>query len=189
MLGCVDRFDFNWQVAYFFADDAAPLLPAGTILHQIAIFDNTAANRHNPDPTVWVGYGQRSVDEMDNTHVTAVFLSDDDFNRQIDGAAGQSPIESKETAVHIDRRCFSVLLSRPGVQRASSIHGCQAASGQQMRQPRSSAKSLSRQFAQWVVGLRYEDLPAAVVDRVKGLTLQNLASALVGSQLPAGSRR
>ena len=33
-------------------------------------------------------------------------------------------------------------------------------------------KSLSRQFAQWVVGLRYEDLPPAVVDRAKGVTLQ-----------------
>jgi 2-methylcitrate dehydratase PrpD len=43
-------------------------------------------------------------------------------------------------------------------------------------------KSLSRQFAEWVVRLRYEDLPAAVVDRAKGLTLQNLASALLGSQ-------
>jgi 2-methylcitrate dehydratase PrpD len=51
-----------------------------------------------------------------------------------------------------------------------------------------SGKSLSRQFAQWVVGLRYEDLPAAVVDRAKGLTLQNVASALIGSQLPAGQQ-
>ena len=50
------------------------------------------------------------------------------------------------------------------------------------------AHSLSRQFARWIVGLRYEDLPAAVIDRVKGLTLQNLASALVGSQLPAGQQ-
>ena len=83
ILACVDRFDFNWQAAYFFADDVAPLLPAGTILHQIAIFDNTANNRHNPDSTVWVGYGQRSVDEMCNTHVTAVFLSDDDFKHQV----------------------------------------------------------------------------------------------------------
>ena len=41
-----------------------------------------------------------------------------------------------------------------------------------------SSPSLSRQFAQWVVGLRYDDLPAAVIDRAKGLTLQNLASAL-----------
>ena len=36
--------------------------------------------------------------------------------------------------------------------------------------------SLSRQLARWVVGLRYEDLAAAVVDRAKGVTLQALAS-------------
>src|SRR5207253_6570035 len=52
----------------------------------------------------------------------------------------------------------------------------------------STTKPLSRQFAQWVVGLRHEDLPAAVVDRLKGLTLQNLASALIGSQMPAGQQ-
>jgi 2-methylcitrate dehydratase PrpD len=51
-----------------------------------------------------------------------------------------------------------------------------------------SAKSISRQFAQWVAGLRYEDLPPAVVDRVKGLALQNIASALLGYQLPAGQQ-
>ena len=48
------------------------------------------------------------------------------------------------------------------------------------------AASISRQFARWVVGLRFEDLPPDVVDRAKGLTLHNLASALLGSQLPAG---
>lgn len=48
--------------------------------------------------------------------------------------------------------------------------------------------SLSRQFARWVVGLRFEDLPPTVVDRAKGLTLQNLASALLGSQMPAGQQ-
>jgi len=50
------------------------------------------------------------------------------------------------------------------------------------------SQSLSRQFAEWVVRLRYEDLPADVVDRVKGLTLQNISSALLGAQLPAGRR-
>src|SRR5687768_13596732 len=48
--------------------------------------------------------------------------------------------------------------------------------------------SLSRQFARWVVGLRFDDLPPAVVDRAKGLTLQNLASALLGSRMPAGQQ-
>jgi len=48
--------------------------------------------------------------------------------------------------------------------------------------------SLSRQLAQWVVGLRYEDLPPEVVDRAKGLALHGLASALLGSQSPAGQQ-
>jgi len=46
--------------------------------------------------------------------------------------------------------------------------------------------SLSRQLAQWVVGLRYEDLPAEVVDRAKGVTLHCLASVLLGSQAAGG---
>jgi 2-methylcitrate dehydratase PrpD len=48
--------------------------------------------------------------------------------------------------------------------------------------------SLSRQLAQWVVGLRYEDLPPEVVDRGKGVTLHSLASVLLGSQSPGGQQ-
>jgi len=42
--------------------------------------------------------------------------------------------------------------------------------------------SLSRQLAQWVVGLRYDDLPPPVIDRAKEVTLHGLASVLRGSQ-------
>ena len=45
MLSSVDHFDFNWHITYLYADDVAPLLPAGTVLHMIGIHDNTAANR------------------------------------------------------------------------------------------------------------------------------------------------
>src|SRR5258706_2431933 len=48
--------------------------------------------------------------------------------------------------------------------------------------------SLSRQLAQWVVRLRFEDLPPAVVDRAKGVTLHTLASVLLGSQSEAGKQ-
>ena len=44
--------------------------------------------------------------------------------------------------------------------------------------------SLSRQLAQWIVDLRFADLPPDVVDRAKGVTLQALASILIGSQTP-----
>jgi 2-methylcitrate dehydratase PrpD len=42
--------------------------------------------------------------------------------------------------------------------------------------------SMSRTLAAWVAALKYDDLPAAVVDRAKGVTLQALSSALVGHQ-------
>src|SRR5215472_4643494 len=45
--------------------------------------------------------------------------------------------------------------------------------------------SLSREFAAFVAGLRYEDLPPDVVDRAKGVTLQALSSALVAHDMPA----
>ncbi len=45
--------------------------------------------------------------------------------------------------------------------------------------------SLSRQLARFVAGLQYEDLPAPVVDRAKGLTLHGLTSALLGAASPA----
>src|SRR5271156_2966126 len=46
--------------------------------------------------------------------------------------------------------------------------------------------SLSRDFAGFVAGLKFEDLPPAVVDRAKGVTLQALSSALVAHNMPAG---
>src|SRR5947199_1676871 len=48
--------------------------------------------------------------------------------------------------------------------------------------------SLSREFAAFVAGLRYEDLPVAVVDRAKGVTLQALSSALVAHAMPASKQ-
>src|SRR5258706_8816504 len=45
--------------------------------------------------------------------------------------------------------------------------------------------SMSRALAGFVAKLRYEDLPAAVVDRAKGVTLQALASALVAHDMAA----
>ena len=44
--------------------------------------------------------------------------------------------------------------------------------------------SMSREFAAFVAGLAYEDLPPAVVDRAKGVTLEALSSALVAHAMP-----
>jgi len=84
ILSSVDHFNFNWHVNYIYADEAAPLLPAGTVLHMIGIHDNTAANPHNPDPSVWAGFGERSVDDMLQVWLDIVYLDDAEFNRLVE---------------------------------------------------------------------------------------------------------
>jgi hypothetical protein len=55
------------------------VLPRGTVLHITAWHDNTAANKNNPDPTQWVGWGQRSYDDMYHAHLRMISLTDDDY--------------------------------------------------------------------------------------------------------------
>jgi len=83
MLSLVDHFDFNWMTNYIYADDAAPLLPKGTILKVTSWYDNTKANKNNPDPDQWVGFGDRTVDEMGHAWVNVTYMSDEDFQNEL----------------------------------------------------------------------------------------------------------
>jgi len=58
----VKPYDFYWQLYYRLAEPMP--LKKGTRLNWIATYDNSAANSHNPDPTVDVRYGHQSWDEM-----------------------------------------------------------------------------------------------------------------------------
>ena len=78
-LSYVDHFSFNWMTNYIYADDAAPVLPKGTLIHVVAWHDNTANNPNNPDPEQWVGWGQRTVDEMAHAWVNVTYITDDDY--------------------------------------------------------------------------------------------------------------
>ena len=83
MLSHVENFNFNWHVNYVYADDVAPLLPAGTMIKLTAWHDNTSANRANPDPTQWVGWGQRSYDDMYHAHVRYIELAEEDYEELV----------------------------------------------------------------------------------------------------------
>jgi len=83
ILSSVDHFDFNWHINYIYDDNVAPLLPAGTVLHMIGIHDNTTANKRNPDPNAWVGYGERSVDDMVQVWLDIVYLDDADYKKAV----------------------------------------------------------------------------------------------------------
>ncbi|MBI3494008.1 MAG: hypothetical protein HY047_19845 [Acidobacteria bacterium] len=81
-LSCT-KYDFNWNLTYTYADDVAPLLPAGTLLHIIGWHDNSAGNRLNRDPRNWVGWGARTVDDMSFAWVAMVSLDQADFDRMV----------------------------------------------------------------------------------------------------------
>jgi hypothetical protein len=58
----VPKYDFNWQTDYVFAQ---PLkLPKGTKIKAVAHYDNSAANKANPDPRVDVRWGDQTWEEM-----------------------------------------------------------------------------------------------------------------------------
>ncbi len=83
MLSSVNNFDFKWMNNYIYADDAAPLLPKGTILKVTSWYDNTAANKNNPDPNQWVGFGDRTVDEMGHAWINITYMSDTDYEAEV----------------------------------------------------------------------------------------------------------
>ena len=83
LISHVGNFNFNWMTNYIYADDAAPVLPKGTMIHVTAWYDNTRANPNNPDPDQWVGYGDRTVDEMGHAWMNVTYLSDDEYNAYV----------------------------------------------------------------------------------------------------------
>ena len=84
MISHVNNFQFNWHTNYVYADDAAPILPKGTVLRVTAWHDNTVANKNNPDPNQWVGWGDRTVDEMAHAWVNITYISDEDYKAEIE---------------------------------------------------------------------------------------------------------
>jgi hypothetical protein len=83
MLSFVDNFQWNWQINYVYEEDAAPIVPKGTMIITTAWHDNTADNPYNPDPNQWVGWGDRTVDEMAHNWVDVTYLGQEEYERLI----------------------------------------------------------------------------------------------------------
>jgi hypothetical protein len=64
----VPKYDFEWQTEYEFAEPL--LVPKGARLEATAHFDNSRANRANPDPRAEVRWDDQSWEEMMFTWLT-----------------------------------------------------------------------------------------------------------------------
>jgi hypothetical protein len=81
-LNCVG-YDHNWVKQYVYDDDAAPLLPKGTIVHLIGFLDTTAANKNPVDPRNWAGGGRRSIANMFIDLGYSVSLTEEQFQSEM----------------------------------------------------------------------------------------------------------
>jgi tetratricopeptide (TPR) repeat protein/mono/diheme cytochrome c family protein len=67
----IPRWDFDWQDEYQY--ETPQRLPAGTTLRMTIVYDNSAANRRNPNrPPRRVVWGGHSADEMADVWLTVV---------------------------------------------------------------------------------------------------------------------
>ena len=53
------------------------------MIHVTAWYDNTRANPRNPDPDQWVGFGDRTVDEMGHAWMNVTYMSDEEYNSML----------------------------------------------------------------------------------------------------------
>ena len=64
----VPKYDFNWQTYYVFTTPLA--VPKGARLEATAHFDNSEANKWNPDPKKDVHWGEQTWQEMQYSGIT-----------------------------------------------------------------------------------------------------------------------
>ena len=78
-LSCVSNWRYMWHIVYNYADDAAPVVPAGTVVHITTWHDNSPALRVNPDARNNIAYGQRTIDEMSFAWVSYYYIDEDEY--------------------------------------------------------------------------------------------------------------
>jgi mono/diheme cytochrome c family protein len=79
MVSSISNWTNSWHTSHIFEDDAAPLVPKGAVLVITGYYDNTTANKQNPDPNQWVGHGSRTADEMSHAWIAVTHLDNEGY--------------------------------------------------------------------------------------------------------------
>jgi hypothetical protein len=81
VLSMISNLSAWWQHSHIYADDAAPLVPAGAVIILTHWYDNTENNPNNPDPEQWVYRGGRTADEMSHDWIAITHLDEQGYER------------------------------------------------------------------------------------------------------------
>lgn len=77
----VPNYDFNWQVMYHYKEPKH--VPRGTKVRFYAVYDNSADNPYNPDPTKHIRWGDASTDEMMIGYMSYIYDKRKEFQRTV----------------------------------------------------------------------------------------------------------
>ena len=92
-------YDHGWVRVYNYEDDAAPLLPKGTILRITGYFNNSPSNPNVPDPRNWSGGGHRSVDQMFINLMRGIYLTDEEFAQDLAARRESLDLQDGDTVI------------------------------------------------------------------------------------------
>ena len=83
-------WDFGWHIAYHYAEEAQPLIPKGSMLHVTSWYNNSNSNPWASDARNWVGFGQRSTDDMSFSWISYYDLSDEEYEEAVSERMAQT---------------------------------------------------------------------------------------------------
>jgi hypothetical protein len=113
-------YDHNWVKTYAYQEDAAPLLPRGTILKVTGYFDNTTGNKNVVDPRNWSGLGHRSIDNMLVMIAQGTNLSEEQFAQEVARRRAALNLPEGQTAAGCPLCAFSKIPGRPTLPAAGA---------------------------------------------------------------------
>jgi hypothetical protein len=96
VISMISNWSATWHHSHLYDTDNAPLVPAGAVLVTKQWYDNTENNPINPDPRQWVGWGQRTADEMSHAWIAISHLDDETYEELL--AQRESQQQSQRAA-------------------------------------------------------------------------------------------
>src|SRR5690606_25148777 len=87
----IPKYDFNWQNTYTLKEPK--FMPAGSSIHCVATYDNSAENLNNPDPSQVVHFGDQTWDEMMLGFFDAVPMDQAGYAKFIEHLKTAPPLE------------------------------------------------------------------------------------------------